>query len=89
MLYKPVVRFGTWKVHTLRGLGKLQQPTAEMQRNIISTLAVTKTHLLEAGHLMLDEKNGYRLVFSGRKVGTTYIEGVGPATQCHLAQPVT
>ena len=79
---KQVVRLGTWNVRTLRGLGKSQQLAAEMQRNRISILAVTETHLSEAGHLMLDEEKGYRLVFSGRKDGTT-LEGVGIALDAH------
>ena len=69
-------------MHTLRGLGKSQQLAAEMQRNRISILVVTETHLSEAGHLMLDEEKGYRLVFSGRKDGTT-LEGVGIALDAH------
>ena len=64
---KQVVRFGTWNVRTLRGLSKLQQLADEMQQNRISILAVTETHLSEAGHLMLDVEHAYRLVFSGRK----------------------
>ena len=56
---KQVVRFGIWNVRTFRGLGKSQQLAAEMQRNRISILAVTETHLSEPGHLMLDEENGY------------------------------
>ena len=70
---KQVVRFGTWNVRTRWGLGKLQQLAAEMQRNRISIAAVTETHLSDAGHLKLDEENGYRLVFSGRKDGTTLL----------------
>ena len=70
---KQVVRFGTLNVCTLQGLGKLQQLAAEEQRNRISIAAVTETHLSDAGHLMLDEENGYRLVFSGRKDGTTLL----------------
>ena len=66
-------------MRTLRGLGKSQQLAAEMQRNRISIL---ETHLSEAGHLMLDEENGYRLVFSGRKNGTT-LEGIGLALDAH------
>ena len=79
---KQVVCFGTWNVRILRGLGKSQQLAAEMQRNRISILAVTETLLSEAGHLMLDEEKGYRLVFSGRKDGTT-LEEVGIALNAH------
>ena len=79
---KQVVCFGTWNVRTLRGLGKSQQLAAEMQRNRISIVAVTETFLSEEGHLMLDEEKGYRLVFSGRKDGTT-LEEVGIALNAH------
>ena len=69
-------------MHTLRGLGKSHQLTAEMQCNRISIMAVTETRLSEAGHLMLDEEKGYRLVFSGRKNETT-LEVVGIALNAH------
>ena len=68
---KQVVHFGTWNVCTLWGLGKLQQLAEEIHRNRISIPAVTETHLSEAENLMLGEEHGYRLVFSGRKDGTT------------------
>ena len=68
-------------MRTLWGLGKSQQLAAEMQRNRISIMAVTETHLSEAGYLMLDEEKGYRLVFSGRKDGTTL--GVGITLDAH------
>ena len=75
-------RFGTWNVRTLRGLGKLEQLTNEMERYKVAVLAVTETHLTETGQIVMDEMKGYRMLLSGRQDNRA-AEGVGLALAPH------
>ena len=67
---QPTARLGTWNVRSLRGLGKTQQLAMEMEHHNVSVLAVTETHIPDSGEMVLDESNGYTMVFSGRQDGS-------------------
>ena len=75
-------RFGTWNVRTLRELGKLEQLAGEMKRYRLSILAVTETHLLGEGEMVLNAETAYKLLFSGRTDGSN-VEGLGIALSPH------
>ena len=71
-------RFETWNVSTLRGVGKTEQLTMEMEPYRLSVLAVTETHLAGEDEMVLDECRGHKMLFSG--TGREYrriAEGVG------------
>ena len=55
-----------------------------MKRYRLSILAVTETHLLGEGEIVLDVETGYRLPFSGRFDGNN-VEGVGIALSPHAS----
>ena len=63
---RPALRSGTWNVRSLRGLGKMEQLSGEMERYKLAVLAVTETHLTAEGEMVLDVSVGYRLISLGR-----------------------
>ena len=63
-LLKHITTIRTWNVHTLNGVGKIQELTRELDRYKGNSIGLTGTRWKNSGEMIADE--GHKIIYSGQ-----------------------